>query len=147
MASPARLSRVAVVGGGLSGLSAAYHLARAAPHVQVVVLERSARVGGWVHTSKVHHVDGDAIKSPLILDTGPHSVRSGVLAYDMCEMVSQCGIADKVLLANHTPEGSRRYVYTNNTLNTLPMGLKDLVTRPGMLCHFVHECVVMVTVD
>src|SRR2546425_10899654 len=42
MASGARA--IVVVGGGLMGLSAAFHLRRADPHVQVTVLER-ARVG------------------------------------------------------------------------------------------------------
>src|SRR5437016_8504926 len=42
MAAGARA--IVVVGGGLMGLSAAFHLRRADPHVQVTVLER-ARVG------------------------------------------------------------------------------------------------------
>ncbi|HJR02054.1 MAG TPA: FAD-dependent oxidoreductase, partial [Methylomirabilota bacterium] len=37
-------TRVAIVGGGLMGLSAAFHLGRADPRARVAVLER-ARVG------------------------------------------------------------------------------------------------------
>lgn len=53
---------VAVVGGGISGLGAAWHLA---PSRNVHVFERAARLGGHTHTHTV-----DTPSGPLALDTG-----------------------------------------------------------------------------
>ena len=43
--------RIAVVGGGLSGLTAAYQLARDLPAARIAVLESSDRPGGALHTT------------------------------------------------------------------------------------------------
>ena len=46
-------ARVAVLGAGVSGLSAAYFLKRLAPKAAVTVFEASDRTGGWVKTTSV----------------------------------------------------------------------------------------------
>jgi len=56
------MSRVAVIGAGISGLSAAYFLSR---RHEVHLFEREPRLGGHTHTVNVTGVDG-----PLRLDTG-----------------------------------------------------------------------------
>jgi predicted NAD/FAD-binding protein len=56
------VSRVAVIGGGISGLGAAWLLAR---QHDVVLFEREARLGGHTHT---HHLDTP--DGPLAVDTG-----------------------------------------------------------------------------
>jgi oxygen-dependent protoporphyrinogen oxidase len=43
--------RVVVVGGGIAGLAAAHRLRELAPATEVVVLERSDRLGGKIHTA------------------------------------------------------------------------------------------------
>ncbi|KAI0034688.1 hypothetical protein K488DRAFT_68967 [Vararia minispora EC-137] len=45
--------QVAILGGGLTGLSAAFHLARRNPHVHVTVYEKTPRFGGWVRSERV----------------------------------------------------------------------------------------------
>ena len=44
--------RVVVIGAGVAGLAAATAIRRDAPGIDVVVLERSARVGGLVETER-----------------------------------------------------------------------------------------------
>ena len=56
------MSRVAVIGGGISGLGAAWLLAR---EHDVVLFERETRLGGHTHT---HHLD--TLDGPLAVDTG-----------------------------------------------------------------------------
>ncbi len=41
-----------MVGGGISGLVAAYNLRRALPGARIVVIESSARLGGWLWTER-----------------------------------------------------------------------------------------------
>lgn len=51
--------RVAIVGGGVTGLSAAWHLHENAPNVQVELFEAEDRLGGHAHTMNVEGVDVD----------------------------------------------------------------------------------------
>src|SRR6202012_29306 len=56
------LSRIAVIGSGISGLAAAYYLSR---KYDVFLLERETRLGGHTHTVTV-----DSSAGPLAVDTG-----------------------------------------------------------------------------
>jgi len=56
------MSRIAVIGSGISGLAAAYYLSR--KH-EVFLFEREARLGGHTHTVTV-----DSSRGPLPIDTG-----------------------------------------------------------------------------
>ena len=56
------MSRIAVIGSGISGLAAAYYLSR--KH-EVFLFEREARLGGHTHTVMV-----DSSRGPLAVDTG-----------------------------------------------------------------------------
>ncbi len=51
--------RVAVVGGGVSGLSAAWHLHQNVSNIQVELFEAEERLGGHAYTLKVGDVDVD----------------------------------------------------------------------------------------
>ena len=63
MADDAARRRVAVVGSGVSGLTAAYLLSRTA---EVTLFESAQRVGGHVHTHRPTLADG----SPVAVDSG-----------------------------------------------------------------------------
>ena len=61
-------SRVAILGGGISGLSAAYFLAKKhANPSKITVIEASSRVGGWMHSIRS--------ESGAIFEQGPRSLR------------------------------------------------------------------------
>ncbi len=69
MSAPAR-HRVAVVGAGISGLSAAWHLATECPDVAVTLFEAQRRFGGHAHTVE------------LSLDGISHGVDTGFLVFN-----------------------------------------------------------------
>ena len=56
---PSTPRRVAIVGGGVSGLSAAWHLHQNVEHIQVELFESEDRLGGHAYTIKVDNVDVD----------------------------------------------------------------------------------------
>lgn len=66
---------VAVLGGGLTGLSAAFHLSRRFPSVRIVLINKDARFGGWVRSERVklslegHH------EADVLLEAGPRTLR------------------------------------------------------------------------
>ena len=44
------MSHIAVLGGGISGLTTAYFLRRANRNIRVTLIESSSRFGGWLET-------------------------------------------------------------------------------------------------
>lgn len=75
--------RIAVLGGGISGLSAAWNLLRCSTPVEVTVYEAASRVGGWLETTRT--------SSGGLFELGPRSLRTaGLSARATMEMVSQC---------------------------------------------------------
>ena len=67
-ARPSQGMKVAVLGGGVSGLSVAWGLLRAgAAGCSVAVFERTGRCGGWIHSKRT--------EQGAVLETGPRSMR------------------------------------------------------------------------
>ena len=63
--------KVAILGGGISGLSAAHYLKRfAVPVSEVVVFEASSRFGGWIDSKKVEHSN-----KSFVFEKGPRTLR------------------------------------------------------------------------
>lgn len=88
-------ARVAVLGGGITGLTAAWHLRRAG--ATPLVLEQSARVGGAIGT---FCVDG------WLHELGPNSLLEG--SPDVAQFIADAGLGNRRLYA--APEANRRYI-------------------------------------
>lgn len=73
---PSEGPRIAIVGSGLTGLTAAYYLAMYIPNSRVVMYEASDRVGGWVK-SEVKEVDVNGHKQSVMFERGPRSMSPG----------------------------------------------------------------------
>ena len=101
--------RVAVVGGGVTGLATAWFLrTRAGSRVDVTLLERSERLGGKVHT-------GQFAGQPL--DLGPDTFLARVpWATELCREV---GLEEDLV----APATGRAYVWARGRLRRLPDGL------------------------
>lgn len=116
--------RVAVIGGGITGLSAAYYLQQKAQAaglpVAVTVIERDRRLGGKVQTE---HVDG------LTIEQGPDSFLSRkpwALA-----LIRELGLQDHLV---GLQPGLRAFVLHRGRLQRLPEGLMlGVPTRLGPL--------------
>jgi len=103
---------VAVIGGGISGLSAAEAIGRIAQsrgvELRAVVLEAGARAGGKIGT---RHHDGFSI------ETGPH----GFLDKEplLTQLIERLGLTGRVLRADEA--AARRYIVQRGSLCELPM--------------------------
>ena len=86
--------RVAVLGGGITGLTTAHYLARyGGPHIHVTLYEASDRLGGWVHGKSVS--SAAAGEEEVLFQHGPRVLRSGTNSnkYDdlvLYDVVSCC---------------------------------------------------------
>lgn len=117
--------RVAVVGAGITGLTAAFTLATRRPDIDVVVLEASDRVGGKILTTPF---------AGRPVDCGPDAFLARVPeALDLCR---ELGL-DTILTS---PQQKSAFVWANGALHRLPSGLVlgvptdlDALARSGIV--------------
>ncbi len=103
---------VAVIGGGISGLSIAYHLKKAG--VDVNVLEKEDKIGGKIQSE---YRDG------YLLELGPQTI----LADDSVEnFFKDVGI--EPIYSN--PSSKKRYIYKKGKLLALPLSPIEFFTSP-----------------
>jgi oxygen-dependent protoporphyrinogen oxidase len=111
------MKRIAIIGGGISGLSAAYALdekRRAGVPVDYVLFESSPRLGGVLVTE---HVEG------CLVEAGPDSfLTEKPWASDLCRQV---GLGDQ-LIGSNDPD-RKTYILTNGRLTVMPDGLMFMV--------------------
>ncbi len=110
--------RVAVVGGGITGLSAAYYLqklsAEAGLEVQILLIEREQRWGGKIRTERV---DG------FVIEAGPDTfVSTKPWAVELCR---ELGIEDRLMGTD--PARRRVYLLQRGRLVEFPEGLASMV--------------------
>src|SRR5437870_7950486 len=111
------MKRIAIIGGGISGLSAAFTLEqhrRGGVPLQYVLYESSQRLGGVISTESV---DG------CVVEAGPDSfLTEKAWAADLCR---ELGLGDQLIGSN---DGERKtYILVNSRLVPLPDGLMFMV--------------------
>jgi oxygen-dependent protoporphyrinogen oxidase len=111
------MKRIAIVGGGISGLAAAFELEerrRAGAEVEYVLYEASPRLGGVLRTE---HIDG------CLVEAGPDSfVTEKPWATDLCRAL---GIGDQLIGSNDADR--KTYILIRGRLIEMPDGLMFLV--------------------
>ena len=98
--------KVIVIGGGISGLIAAWWLHKAG--ADVTILEKDSFVGGTMHTL---HEDG------WLIETGPNSALETTPLFN--EMFEGLGIDTERLYADE--RSNKRYILRDGKLHPLPM--------------------------
>ncbi len=66
---------IGILGGGLTGISSAFHLSRRFPCASITLLESSQRLGGWVHSERVSVRDAQGNEARILLERGPRTLR------------------------------------------------------------------------
>jgi protoporphyrinogen/coproporphyrinogen III oxidase len=111
------MKRIAIVGGGIAGLAAAYELARQARNgaaVQVVLFEASPRLGGIVETVR---------EGGFVMECGPDAwVTEKPWARELAE---ELGLGDEVISSKDA--GRKTYVLIDNHLQAMPDGMRMMV--------------------
>jgi len=107
--------KVAIIGGGLTGLTTAFYLKKAG--VNVDIYEKSARAGGVIHT---YHEKG------FTFEAGPNS---GVLSrVEAAELLDD--LADECTLEVADETAKARWIWKNGKWEPLPSGLIGGITTP-----------------
>lgn len=66
-----RAKNVAVLGGGITGLAAAYNLTKALPDAKITLFEPKKKLGGWLDSELVPVDDGE-----VLFEWGPRTLRN-----------------------------------------------------------------------
>jgi oxygen-dependent protoporphyrinogen oxidase len=98
---------VVFIGGGISGLCAAYWLRKKG--INVVVLEKQSEPGGTMQTLRE---DG------WLIETGPNSALETTPLFK--NLFADLSLNDELIYAD--PKSKKRYILRNNRLYALPMG-------------------------
>ena len=111
------MTRIAIIGGGISGLSAAFAIEqqqRAGAKVEYVLYESSPRLGGVLRTERIEG---------CLVEAGPDSfVTEKPRAADLCRAL---GIGDQLIGSNDADR--KTYILLRGRLEVLPDGLMFMV--------------------
>src|ERR1700719_1599793 len=111
------MKRIAIIGGGVSGLSAAYALQKQvnkAAELDHVLFEAGPRFGGVIHTERVND---------FLIEAGPDSfLTEKPWAAELCR---ELGLGDQLIASNDAER--RTYILLNGGLVPLPDGLMFMV--------------------
>jgi oxygen-dependent protoporphyrinogen oxidase len=122
---------VAVIGGGIAGLSTAYYLQQAtrdAPHpTAVIVFERDARPGGKIVTDR---------PAGFVIEGGPDAfITQKPVAYELCRAL---GLGDRLIGTNDARR--KVYVLAGGRLHPLPEGVR--LIAPTRLGPFLRSALI-----
>lgn len=110
--SNANIPHVAIIGGGIAGLSSAWYLQKAG--LRYTLLEKNRRLGGLLHTRHIYEMQVEEGPDAFIT----RKPQAWELAHDL-------QIEDDIIGVNPTPK--RIYVLSNGALHSMPDGVNLFV--------------------
>jgi oxygen-dependent protoporphyrinogen oxidase len=119
------MNRIAIVGGGISGLATAWAIRARDPHADVVLLERGDRTGGNIRTERV---DGYTV------EWGPDGFLDN--APDTLQLVRELDLESRLLPSRDAAR--KRFIFLNGALRKVPTSPRgffgtSLLSIPGKL--------------
>ncbi|KAF8178232.1 protoporphyrinogen oxidase [Pholiota molesta] len=107
MATKNAPAKIAVLGGGLTGLSSAFHLSRRFPKSKVFLLDNQTQLGGWVRSERVALPE---FGGSVLLEGGPRTLRPNSKA--VLELINLLNLEDKVITVPKTAAPAKnRFLY------------------------------------
>lgn len=112
------IMKIIIIGGGISGLSAAYYAQKQFPDARITLIEASDRWGGKISTQRVPYENGD-----FIIEGGPDTfLATKPWGAALCR---ELGLADRLHGTN--PHQKNTYVLHRKRLEPLPDGLAMMI--------------------
>ncbi|KAL7288219.1 hypothetical protein TKK_0017767 [Trichogramma kaykai] len=110
----------AILGGGISGLSAAYYCLENPRIGSTILFEASNRLGGWIKST--------SSPTGVIFEEGPRTVRPfGPAGENTLKLVDSLNLNGKVIPINSShPAAKNRLIYANKKLHLLPNSFSSL---------------------
>lgn len=116
---------VTIVGGGLTGLTAAYYLGHAKPDWNITLYEQAPRFGGKIQTQRV---------DDFVVELGPDSYLGRKI--EMTDLIYDLGLGD-TLVSNETGQA---FVYDKGSIHPIPGG--SIMGIPTEMMPFVKATLI-----
>ncbi|SZF03082.1 unnamed protein product [Blumeria hordei] len=109
-------SNIAVIGGGISGLTTAYYLSQSSQNVEVTLYESSNRLGGWLHS------ETSTDNGKIVFESGPRTLRFGTpTSLATAEIIQNLKLEEEIIINAHDSVAARnRFVYYPDHLVRMP---------------------------
>ncbi|KAF2077330.1 hypothetical protein CYY_001333 [Polysphondylium violaceum] len=134
--------RIAVIGGGISGLTASYYLMNGvgvgtsnANKYQITLYEKNDRFGGNIKTTKLD-------KQHCVVEQGPRSIRAAGTGINTLDLVNRLGLENELIFASKKSNG--KFLLLDGEIQELPSPNKLLksiqfVIGQGIVSSFLAE--------
>lgn len=121
---------VAVLGGGITGLAAAYRLLcfpQGNQAIRITIFDDKPTLGGWLKSDFV-----DVPGGKVLLESGPRTLRpAGASGLTTLSLIHELGLEEELLTCSKDSVAAKnRYVYYPDHLVRMPSSLSDI---PGFL--------------
>ncbi|KAJ5669466.1 hypothetical protein N7462_010536 [Penicillium macrosclerotiorum] len=112
-----RAYNAAVIGGGITGLTAAWQLAQDPQCSGITLYEKSDRLGGWLRSETIPVQGGN-----VVFEYGPRTLRSAMPAsLPLLYLISNLGLLGELITTSkRSPAALNRYIYYPDHLVRLP---------------------------
>ncbi|MBI3237095.1 MAG: protoporphyrinogen oxidase [Chlamydiales bacterium] len=100
--------KVLILGAGISGLSLAWYLTRSSLPLEVTILEKTARPGGWLHTEN---------NTGYLFEKGPRTFKVDK-SLSTIQLLSELGLSQEIIWSCEKPH--HRYVWLRDRLVKFP---------------------------
>lgn len=111
------MKRIAIIGGGIAGLSAAWYLEKARQNgaeLEWILFEKSDRLGGVIQTEQ---------RAGFVLEAGPDSFLT--MKPDAARLCTELGLAGELIYSNDSER--KTYILVKGRLVAIPHGLEFMV--------------------
>ena len=107
--------KIVIIGGGVSGLTAAWSLQQKDPQAEIILLEKSPRLGGWIQS----HIEDD-----FLFEYGPRSCRSYGNGQSTLKLIEDLGLSEQIVYGS--PSAKKKYLFLDGKLREVPSCLKSM---------------------
>lgn len=118
--------KTVILGGGISGLSAAWYLLKKDRGAQVVLLEKENRVGGWIESRT---------EKGFSFERGPRTLARS-RSFALLQLIHELGLDSEVI--SSSKDAARRYLWSGGRLQSVgsfwPTLLVGLLREPFVKC-------------
>jgi len=114
------MKKIIIAGGGISGLSARYYLSKKHPDAEIILYEKSGKLGGCVHSES----------SPFFFERGPRTFKASRSA-QLLSLIQELGLEHEITRSSQM--SNRRYLWKDQKLR------RPLTLVPKMIPALLKE--------